>query len=840
VNVALDVPVPIVTNAGTVTAELPLDRLTFAGLVVTLVRLTVQVELPGGVNVSGEHVRLDSTSAPPVFGVRVRVAVLDVPLQLAVSSAVVFALTAAAALAVKVALDVPVPIVTDAGTVTAALPLDRLTLAGLSAALVRFTVQVELPGGVNVLGIHVRPESTGAAAVFRVRVAVLDVPFQVAVRTTEVFALTAAAALAVKVALDVPVPIVTDAGTVTAALPLDRLTLAGLSAALVRFTVQVELPGGVNVLGAHVRLESTGAAAVFRVRVAVLDVPFQVAVRTTEVFALTAAAALAVKVALDVPVPIVTDAGTVTAALPLDRLTLAGLSAALVRFTVQVELPGGVNVPGEHVRLPSTGGAGAFKVTVAVLDAPLQVAVSTTELLALTAAAAVAVNVVLDDPMPIVTDAGTVTAALPLDRLTLAGLSAALVRFTVQVELPGGVNVLGAHVRLESTGGGGFRVKIAVLEDPVKVAVNTADVVALTATAALAVNVALVVPVPMVIDAGTLTAGFPLDRLTLTGLSAALARLTVQVELPGGVNVVGEQLRLDNTGTGAFSVSAAVLEAPFQVAVSTTGVFALTAVAALAVKVALDVPVPIVTDAGTVTAALPLDRLTLAGLSAALVKLTVQVEVPGGVNVLGEHVRLPSTGGAGALRVRVAVFDVPLQVAVSTTEVFALTAAAAVAVNVVLEAPVPIVTDAGTVTAALPLDRLTLAGLSAALVRLTVQVELPGGVNVIGKHVRLESTGTGAFRVRVAVLEVPLNVAVNTAVVFALTAAAALAVNVALLAPVPIATDAGTVTAGFPLERLTLVGLLAAADRLTVQVELPGGVNVLGKHDRLESEGSVG
>jgi hypothetical protein len=65
-------------------------------------------------------------------------------------------------------------------------------------------------------------------------------------------------------------------------------------------------------------------------------------------------------------------------------------------------------------------------------------------------------------------------------------------------------------------------------------------------------------------------------------------------------------------------------------------------------------------------------------------------------------------------------------------------------------------------------------------------------------------------------------------------------VNVALLAPVPIATDAGTVTAGFPLERLTLVGLVAAADRLTVQVELPGGVNVLGKHDRLESEGGAG
>ena len=270
VNVALDVPVPIVTNAGTVTAGLPLDTLTLAGLVVALVRLTVQVALPGGVRVRGEHDRLDSTGAPPVFGVRVRVAVLDVPLQAAVTTTEVFALTAAAALAVNVAIDMPAAMVTDAGTVTAGLPLDRLTLAGLSAGLVRLTVHVELPGDVNVLGMHVRLDSTGVAAVLRVRVVVLEVPFQVAVSTTEVFALTAAGALAVKFALDVPVPIVTDAGTVTAAFPLDRLTLTGLSAGLVRLAVQVELPGDVNVLGIHVTLESTGWTTVFSVRVAVL------------------------------------------------------------------------------------------------------------------------------------------------------------------------------------------------------------------------------------------------------------------------------------------------------------------------------------------------------------------------------------------------------------------------------------------------------------------------------------------------------------------------------------------------------------------------------------------
>ena len=217
------------------------------------------------------------------------------------------------------------------------------------------------------------------------------------------------------------------------------------------------------------------------------------------------------------------------------------------------------------------------------------------------------------------------------------------------------------------------------------------------------------------------------------------------------MNVPGVQLRLDNTGTGAFKVRVAVFDVAFQVAVSSAELLALTAAAALAVNVALDVPVPIVTEAGTVTAAFPLDRLTLVALVAALVRLTVQVELPGGVNVPGVQLRLDNTG-TGAFKVRVAVLELPLNTAVKSAEVLAPTAAGALAVNVALVTPVPIVTDAGTVTAALPLDRLTLVELVAALVKVTVQVELPGGVNVPGVLLRLERTGTGAFKVRVASL----------------------------------------------------------------------------------------
>ena len=69
--------------------------------------------------------------------------------------------TALAAFAVKLALVAPVPIVTDAGTVSAAFPLDRLTTVLDNAALDSVTVQVELPGGVKALGLQLTAESTG-------------------------------------------------------------------------------------------------------------------------------------------------------------------------------------------------------------------------------------------------------------------------------------------------------------------------------------------------------------------------------------------------------------------------------------------------------------------------------------------------------------------------------------------------------------------------------------------------------------------------------------------------------------------------------------------------------
>src|SRR5258708_29993731 len=86
-------------------------------------------------------------------------------------------------------------------------------------------------------------------------------------------------------------------------------------------------------------------------------------------------------------------------------------------------------------------------------------------------------------------------------------------------------------------------------------------------------------------------------------------------------------------------------------------------------------------------------------------------------------------------------------------------------------------------------------------------------------------------------LEFPLKVAVSMAELLAFTAAGALAVKPILLAPDPIMTDSGTLTAGLPLLSETLVALAAAALRLTVHEAVPGGVRLAGVHTRFESTG---
>jgi hypothetical protein len=84
----------------------------------------------------------------------------------------------------------------------------------------------------------------------------------------------------------------------------------------------------------------------------------------------------------------------------------------------------------------------------------------------------------------------------------------------------------------------------------------------------------------------------------------------------------------------------------------------------------------------------------------------------------------------------------------------------------------------------------------------------------------------------VKVWERPFRVAVNRAVWSDVTAAT-VAVNVALLSPVPIFTLPGTVTLALLLESVTLVALVAAAVKVAVQVEVPGAFTVAGEQVKL-------
>jgi len=87
------------------------------------------------------------------------------------------------------------------------------------------------------------------------------------------------------------------------------------------------------------------------------------------------------------------------------------------------------------------------------------------------------------------------------------------------------------------------------------------------------------------------------------------------------------------------------------------------------------------------------------------------------------------------------------------------------------------------------------------------------------------SAGVVALRLRAKVFEIPPEVAVRVTVWAAVTAVVA-AVKPAVDAPDAIVTEAGTVTALELLANVTVVALVAAPLRLTVQASVPAPDNV--------------
>lgn len=181
---------------------------------------------------------------------------------------------------------------------------------------------------------------------------------------------------------------------------------------------------------------------------------------------------------------------------------------------------------------------------------------------------------------------------------------------------------------------------LAVRLTPAAEAVMVA-VVELETGPAVAVKVLLVNPEDTVTVAGTVTAAWSEDKLTVYAAVAALVRETVQVEVPPGFRVVGEQFKADRAA-GAYNASENVCEPPLRVAVRVALVLLATA-AAVAMKVAVYNPAFTVTEAGTVAEALLLDRVTVTPpAGAGEVRVTVQALVPGVATEAG--VQLSSAG----------------------------------------------------------------------------------------------------------------------------------------------------------------------------------------------------
>lgn len=260
----------------------------------------------------------------------------------------------------------------------------------------------------------------------------LDVPLAAAVTVTTVFVETTPA-VAEKAAPVAPAATVMEAGIVSDALLSESATTRPpAGAATFRVTVQEVVPPEVTEVGAQ---ESVlGMESGVTVTEAVLEAPLLFAVTTTAVLEETAPAVARNKALVD-PAATVTEAGTVSAALLSESATTRPpVGAAALRVTVQEVVPPAVTEAGIQERLLGMGSG--VTVTEAVLEVPLPVAVTVTAVLVETAPA-VAKNEALVDPAATVTEAGTESAVLLPESVTVKPpVGAAPVNVTVHVEAP--------------------------------------------------------------------------------------------------------------------------------------------------------------------------------------------------------------------------------------------------------------------------------------------------------------------------------------------------------------------------------------------------------------------
>jgi len=240
-------------------------------------------------------------------------------------------------------------------------------------------------------------------------------------------------------------------------------------------------------------------------------------------------------------------------------------------------------------------------------------------MVALATPAVLTVKLALIAPAATVTVPGTVTEPLSLVRLTtapLAGADPEIVTVAV-AEFPP-ATLPGTIAKLDIVRGLTFSVAVCV---PLNVAVIVAEVATFTGTL-VAVKVATVKPPETVTVAGTATAGSLLARVTIAPAGGAgPLNVTVPVEDSPPETLVGFK-EIDEITNGETFSEAVFIACPY-VACMVTAVGPATETVST-VKLAVVPPVAMVTECGTVAAALSLDRVISApGALAGFARVTV-------------------------------------------------------------------------------------------------------------------------------------------------------------------------------------------------------------------------
>jgi len=203
--------------------------------------------------------------------------------------------------------------------------------------------QSPAPPPVSVLGLHETDVTVTSVFTAINRVRACEALWLGALTRAVVLAETAVA-VAVKVALVKPAPIVTDGGTVRLVLDEESNTRVLNGAGLCRLRVQLAVPGVWTIAGAHTMPAFPPAAAI----VSTVDCTTDVALANMVAMPPPAPiAAVAVTVAEVPPAGIRIAPGKLTCGLLLERATVMPLAGApLVRETVQALDPPGSTVPG--------------------------------------------------------------------------------------------------------------------------------------------------------------------------------------------------------------------------------------------------------------------------------------------------------------------------------------------------------------------------------------------------------------------------------------------------------------------------------------------------------------